>query len=63
MVPFTSYETGAIESTIAGEAGYYSERSSSAKMFLLSYTKQPGFPVFNHPVLINYYFLLHYATD
>ena len=56
MVPFTSDETGAIESTIAGTTGYYSEKSNSVKCFLLSYTKQSIFPVAYHSVLINYLF-------
>ena len=63
MVFFTLDKTGATESTISGTTGYHSEKSISAKWFLLSYTKQSGFPVAHHPVLINYHFLLHYATD
>ena len=63
IVPFTSDKTGATESTITGTTGYYSEKSNSVKWFLLLYTKQSGFPVAHHPVLINYPFLLHYATD
>ena len=63
MVPFISDETGATESIIAGTASYYSEKTNSAKWFLLLYTKQSGFPVAYPPVLINYHFLLYYATD
>ena len=63
MVPFTSDETGAIESTIAGITGYYSEKFNSTKWFLLSYTKQSGFLIAHYPVLINSIFLLHYATN
>ena len=63
MVPFALDKTGATESTIADITGYYSEKSNSAKWFVVLYTKQSGFPVTHHPVLINYWFLLHYAID
>ena len=55
-MPFISKEIGAIESTVAGTTGYNSEKSNSEKPFLLSYTKEPGFPIAHQPVLINYHF-------
>ena len=62
MVLFTSDKIGAIESTITGAAGNYSEKSNSAKWFLLSYTNLSGFPPAHHPTLINYHFLLQYVS-
>ena len=63
MVLFTLDKTGTTESSIAGITGFYSEKPNLKRWFLLSYTKQSGFTVAHHPVLVSYCFLLHYATD